>query len=182
MVQISGKRSIDQVNRDWRKIYDPNKRQCIRDTPTSLDDDVEERPRKSCLKRKSDDADPEDGHDRRKKRVKIPKPENPDVREFTKDGDPEFDFDLNQIFKGPRGPAFKKASDPTPKPKGRRQHFGAESEVTSIPGLGRKLSRLEQLPAEVLQPTLRHLLGDRTLHIALGRGWKKNSLVSVVCS
>ena len=179
LVQISGKRTIDQVNQDWQDTYEPNKRQRVGDTPAKLDDGVEGPPRKSCLKRRSGHADPEDGHDRPMKRVKIPKPDEPDVREITKDGDPEFDFDLNRIFKGTHGPAFKKASDVEPKPVERRQNFGTESKVTStIPGIGRKLAPLELLPVEIVQQILSHLLGDRTLHIELGRGWKKKFPVS----
>ena len=179
LVQISGKRTIDQVNQDWQNTYEPKKRQRVGDTPTKFNDCVEGSPRKSCLKRKSDHGDPEDGEDRPMKRVKIPKPDDPDVREFSKDGDPEFDFDLNRIFKGTHGPAFKKASDVKPEPVKRRQNFGTESKVIStIPGIGRRLAPLELLPVKILQQILSHLLGDRTLHIELGRGWKKKFPVS----
>ena len=187
LVQISGKRTIDQVNQDWRTAYEPNKRPRVGDPPAKPNGGVEGRPRKSCLKRKSDHADPGDGHDRPMKRVKIPKPDDPDVREFTKDGDPDFDFDLNRIFKGAHGPAFKAASDikpkSEPKPVECRQTFGAGSKVISpIPGIGRKLAPLEQLPVEIRQQILSHLLGDRTLHIELGRGWKKKYPVSATSS
>lgn len=169
MVKISGKRTIDMVNLDWDKKYP--KRQCLRDEPTAIEQ-TKSLPKKSCLKRELTPDD--DGIlDRPKKRVKIPNPNNPDVREFSAEGgDSDFDFDLNRIFKGSHGaPAFKK-------PEGAkvakcRQNFGEESKATTVPGIGRVMSRLELLPAEVLQPILKHLLGDRTLHIQMGRGWKK---------
>ena len=182
-VKISGKRTIDQVNQDWQDTYEPNKRQRVDNTAAKSDDDDAKRPKKSCLKRKSDHSDREDDHDQPKKRVKIPKPDNPDVREISKDGDPDFDFDLNRIFKGTNGPAFKTGNDAQPKPVERRRNFGTEFKVIStIPGIGRKLAPLELLPAEVLQQILGHLLGDRTLHIELGRGWKKKFNVSATSS